>query len=130
MVHFCLFLSLYKEKRINEQRKKDRELHLQTLKWQKEQYEKEAREAERKKLESLSIRNQIHEQIVQKEALKREKRKYFLNEGQKIKAALEAEKLQIEKIKQEKINLMKKKGIPEKYQTELTKKKVLQAKTT
>mmetsp|Transcript_7111 Transcript_7111/g.11714 ORF Transcript_7111/g.11714 Transcript_7111/m.11714 type:complete len:488 (+) Transcript_7111:139-1602(+) len=121
---------LYKEKAINEQRKQDQELHLRTLKWQKEQEEREALEAERKRMVRMQIQDTVVQQISEHERSKKAEREQYLTEGNKIKAALAQEKARIEAVKANKLMQMKKMGIPSKYQAELAKKKVLQSKVT
>lgn len=116
---------MYKTKYADEQRKVDNELQIRTLMWQREQQAKDDMEAERKRLQRVSIQNTVLGQIKVKEAARKQKFKDYRKEGNHIKKAIAEERARITRIKQEKLDYMTKTGVPEKFRSELAKKKIL-----
>merc|ERR1711964_939557 len=63
-------------------------------------------------------------QIAAREEKALQERRDFLEEGNVVRAQITAERKKLEKIKDRKINLLQKAGVPEKYWAELAKKKI------
>ena len=56
---------------------------------------------------------------------KKQERLDYLEEGRKVRQRIEDERLKVERIKAEKIDGLKKMGIADKYQADLSKKRIL-----
>ena len=67
---------------------------------------------------------EIRKQIALKEELTLQNRRQKYEEGKKIKDILKSEHSTLGKMKQQKLQVMKELGIPEKYQVDLAKMKV------
>mmetsp|Transcript_509 Transcript_509/g.836 ORF Transcript_509/g.836 Transcript_509/m.836 type:complete len:487 (+) Transcript_509:96-1556(+) len=119
---------MYKEKRVHEIKKQDYEAHMAALLWQKKEQEKEDREAEKKRMARVDIQKIVLSQIQEKEASKVKKRVEYRKERGKVMAKLDEEKDRIEAIKMAKLEMMARKGVPEKFRAELAKKQVLKPK--
>jgi len=72
-------------------------------------------------------KQELLKQISEKEKAREEARQRYLQEGKHIEKELEAEKRKLERLKQQKLQELEKVGVPDKYRTELAKKKVLVA---
>jgi hypothetical protein len=94
--------------------------HQQQIEMEKE---RERMMAEQRQLHRLSLLQQIQE----KEKEKKEARSHYLEEGKIVTAQLEADKTKLQKLKHEKLELLEKMGVPEKYRSELAKKKIMVA---
>jgi len=97
----------------------------QVLDWQQKQTAIEHQAIIEKQRKSMAHKDGILAQIRQKEIEKAAARKAFLAEGQVIIKNAAAEKVQLERIKAQKLAQLEAAGVPSKYRTELQKKKVL-----
>merc|ERR1712224_451299 len=69
-------------------------------------------------------RRDVQEQIGKNEAMRRQERLDYLEEGRKLRKEIEKEKNHLNDIKDRKIHEMRGAGAPEKYLTELMRHKV------
>lgn len=116
-----------KAQRLARQVLKEREEYNQTLAWQQHQATIEEAEREKKKAERLAFSRDLKQQILTHDMEKRLAREHFLSEGKEIFKQQEIDKMKLLKIKEEKLQALYATGVPEKYTTELAKKKVLVA---
>jgi len=67
----------------------------------------------------------IREQITKNDEVKKQERLDYLEEGRKVRQKLEDDRLKVERIKQDKLNLLADLGIEDKYKHDLAKKKIV-----
>jgi len=113
-----------KERRLGEQSKFERDEFERIIEVQMQQEEAErARQVEEKSMlnkHSKELRTQINAR--EEKAL--QERRDFLEEGNIVRASIGSERRKLEKIKTKKIDELKKIGVPDKYWSELAKKKI------
>lgn len=114
-----------KAQRMTEQALQEREEYQRVLEWNRMQTMVDADKELHKKAASLEHREDILHQIRVSEEEKAMARSKFLAEGKKMAAQGEVDKRQLLKVKQQKLELLRQAGVPEKYRAELAKKKVL-----
>ena len=68
--------------------------------------------------------DELRQQIAAREEKALQDRRTFLEEGNNIRREITAERAKLEKIKTRKIEELKKVGVPEKYWSELARKKI------
>ena len=68
--------------------------------------------------------DELREQIAAREEKALQDRRAFLEEGNQIRQGISAERAKLERIKTRKIEELKKCGVPEKYWSELARKKI------
>ena len=68
--------------------------------------------------------DELREQIAAREEKSLQDRRSFLEEGNSIRKQISAERAKLERIKTRKIDELKKCGVPEKYWSELARKKI------
>ena len=119
-----------------EQMKKDREkVHAEAAQAEKIQFHRilvvqkaaEAAEQEREladKQRRLAHNEDIRRQIADAEESRQRARQEFLEEGQKIRYSNDLEKKRLQAIKQRKMAELQRSGVPEKYLSELSQKKM------
>lgn len=119
-----------------EQMKKDREkVHAEAAQAEKIQFQRilvvqkaaEAAEQEREladKQRRLAHNEDIRRQIADAEESRQRARQEFLEEGQKIRYSNDLEKKRLQAIKQRKMAELQRSGVPEKYLSELSQKKM------
>lgn len=115
----------FKAQNMAEQAVREKQEFMQVLDWQTQQNEVERWAATQKTKASQDHKEAILAQIRQKELEEAAARKAFLAEGQVIIKEAAAKKAQLERIKAQKLAQLEAAGVPEKYRTELAKKKVL-----
>lgn len=120
----------------NEKQKIDKEVKLaEQAKLEKEEYDRiieaqiRAQEEERRKEEErVKMRydnnKELQRQIKVREELEAQKRREFLEEGRKMKQKVKATKENIERIKEEKLAMLKGLNVADKYVTPLIKYKL------
>merc|ERR1719272_1886318 len=113
-----------KERRLGEQAKFERDEFERIIEVQMQQEEAErTRQVEEKSMlnkHSKELRTQINHR--EEKAL--QERRDFLEEGNIVRASIGSERRKLEKIKNRKIDELKKTGVPDKYWSELAKKKI------
>mmetsp|Transcript_17781 Transcript_17781/g.39237 ORF Transcript_17781/g.39237 Transcript_17781/m.39237 type:complete len:518 (+) Transcript_17781:69-1622(+) len=113
-----------KERRLAEQAKFERDEFERIIEVHMQQEHAERKRGE----EELTMRKQhsveIRNQIAAREERSLQDRRDFLEEGNVVRAQIAAERKKLEKIKQQKIEQLKKEGVPEKYWAELERKKI------
>jgi len=113
-----------KERRLGEQAKFERDEFERIIEVQMQQEEAERQrqgeELQHKKHHALELRSQIDSR--EEKAL--QERRDFLEEGNIVRASIGSERRKLEKIKNRKIDELKKTGVPDKYWSELAKKKI------
>jgi len=114
-----------KAQRMTEQALQEREEYHRVLSWNRKQTEIDADKAMAGKRVAHEHREDILHQIRVNEEEKSVARSKFLEEGKKHSTQGEVDKRQLLKIKQQKLELLRQAGVPEKYRAELAKKKVL-----
>lgn len=114
-----------KAQRMTEQALQEREEYQRVLEYNRNQTEIDAEKAVVMKKASYEHREDILHQIRVGEEEKSVARTKFLEEGRKHQIQAEIDKRQLLKIKQQKLELLRQAGVPEKYRAELAKKKVL-----
>jgi len=114
-----------KERRLQEQAKHERDEFQKVIEQQKLERDLELKaELERKGMVKQHA-DQLKKQIALNEEKNKQEKRSLLEEGKKIKDKLSAEKKLLEHIKQEKITELKSQDIPEKYQAELVRKRIV-----
>jgi hypothetical protein len=117
--------SLEKEGRLQEQARQDRDEFQTIIQKQKMERDLELKQEQERKGMIKGHADQLKKQIALNEEKKKQDKRSYLEEGKKIKDKLAAEKRLLENIKEEKLHDLKTLGIPDKYQAELTKKKII-----
>lgn len=88
--------------------------------------QKEDEERARLALEARELqKTMLQKQIAEREELKREERRRFLDDGSRYSEQLEQDKTKLERIKQMKLAELEALGVPEKYRSELARKRIL-----
>lgn len=119
------FQRLEKEKRMVEQVALERDEYGRVLQWQQEQRERELQKAEELALRKKAYRSQLLTQMKMSDLDKELARTLLLEDGRQMAIQAEQEKAALEAVKTQKLEALRNMGIPEKYCTELSKKKVL-----
>jgi hypothetical protein len=114
-----------KSRRIAEQALQERDEYMRVLEWQADQSANDIARQEAARIRSSQHRQDIQQQMGGKEREKAEARTRYLSEGQIFQQQNQRDRAKLERIKQEKLALMEQMGMPEKYRSELAKKKVL-----
>ena len=117
--------ALEKERRLEDQAKLDRDEFQRIVVGQKEERDLESKLHQEKKQKTKEHAEELRKQIVLHEELKAQEKRDYLEEGKKLRDNLLQQKTFIEDIKETKLNDLKIYGIPEKYQYDLTKKKII-----
>jgi len=113
-----------KERRLAEQAKAERDEFDRIIEVQILQEDAEKKKtADEKKTRYLHC-DELRQQIAAREEKALQERRTFLEEGNHIRKEIAAERAKLEKIKQRKIDELKKSGVPEKYWSELARKKI------
>lgn len=113
-----------KIQRMADQAVAEREEYHRTLEWQRTQAEIDAQKAAAEEKYRVAHREELLKQITAKERRKVAERQKFLDEGKTISKQMDADKRKLLRIKAQKLALLQAAGVPEKYQAELSKKKV------
>lgn len=119
---------LFKERQANEFLKEDQEIHLRALLWQRQKQAEDDGIAAAKYQQRVSNQKEVLSQIEVKRAQRKQKQQEFFRSGDHVKKQQAEEVARLERIRQEKLNIMTKKGVPEKFRVKVANKKILQAK--
>ena len=114
-----------KARRIAEQSLLERDEYMRVLDWQNAQTASDAAKQAAAAQAAAQHKADIQRQMGDKEREKAEARARYLTEGHVFQQQNERDRAKLERIKQEKLALMEQMGVPEKYRSELAKKKVL-----
>lgn len=114
-----------KSRRIAEQALQEREEYMRVLEWQNTQAAADRAKQQTTAASSAQHRQDIQAQMSAKEQEKAEARLRYLSEGKIFQNQNERDRIKLEKLKQEKLELMDQMGIPTRYRAELAKKKIL-----
>jgi len=117
--------SLEKERRLQEQAKQERDEFQVIIQNQKMERDLELKGEQERQSMIKTHAGQLKKQISINEEKKKQDKRTYLEEGKKIKDKLSNEKKLLEAVKEEKLNDLQAIGIPEKYQAELAKKKIV-----
>jgi len=117
--------SLEKEKMLQEQAKHNRDEFHKVIVQQKLERDLEIKVEQDRKALVMDHANQLKKQMALNEEKAKQDNRNRLEEGKKIKDKLANEKKILEKLKQEKITELKSHDIPEKYLSDLLKKKMV-----
>jgi len=113
-----------KERRLGEQAKFERDEFERIIEVQMQQEEAERqRQAEEKQMLKQHA-TELRSQINAREEKALQERRDFLEEGNIVRATIGSERRKLEKIKARKIDELKKTGVPDKYWSELARKKI------
>jgi len=113
-----------KERRLGEQAKFERDEFERIIEVQLQQEEAERqRQAEEKAMRHQHC-DELRHQISGREEKALQERRDFLEEGNTVRATIGSERKKLEKIKGRKIDELRKAGVPEKYCSELARKKI------
>mmetsp|Transcript_50421 Transcript_50421/g.100308 ORF Transcript_50421/g.100308 Transcript_50421/m.100308 type:complete len:522 (-) Transcript_50421:104-1669(-) len=113
-----------KERRLGEQAKFERDEFERIIEVQMQQEEAERqRQAEEQNMR-YGHKDELRAQIAAREEKAYQERRDFLEEGNSVRGQIGAERKKLEKIKARKIEELKKSGVPEKYWSELARKKI------
>lgn len=115
-----------KERQLAEQALTEKQEFMSTLYHQTAIIENEHDKVETDKVKRLQHRDEILTQIKERERKKQIERKKFLSEADIYTKQQQEEAAKVNAVKQEKIEAMKRAGVPDKYQAQLAKFKVLQ----
>jgi len=107
-----------------EQAKAERDAFLKVIQRQKEEEENEKRVEMEKQQAFRSHATAIRDQIGKNDEVKKQDRLDYLEEGRKVRQRLEDERVKVEGIKGQKLQSLQKLGIDNKYQADLSKKKI------
>jgi len=114
-----------KAKRMAEQAQQEREEYYEVLEWNRVQAEQEQSHVASLKVVQDAHREEILNQISEHEMEKALARQKFLQEGQSVARQMEQDKRKLVAIKAQKLAQLRAAGVPQKYQAELAKKRVL-----
>lgn len=114
-----------KAQRMTEQALQEREEYNRVLGWNRKQTAIDGEKSMAQRHHNLDHREDILHQIRVNEEEKSIARSKFLADGSTVAMQAEVDKRQLLKIKQQKLELLRQAGVPEKYRAELAKKKVL-----
>merc|ERR1719158_1759124 len=113
-----------KERRLGEQAKFERDEFERIIEVQMQQEEAERQRQNEEKQMLKTHANELRQQINAREEKALQERRDFLEEGNVVRATLGSERRKLEKIKARKIDELKKTGVPDKYWSELARKKI------
>jgi len=113
-----------KERRLAEQAKFERDEFERIIQVQMQQEEAERQRQGEEHGLRIQHASEIRHQIAAREERALQERRDFLEEGNVIRAQIGAERKKLEKIKERKIAQLQKAGVPEKYWSELARKKI------
>ncbi len=114
-----------KERRLQEQAKHERDEFQKVIEQQKLERDLELKAELERKGQIKQHADQLKKQMALNEEKGKQEKRSLLEEGKKIKDKLAAEKRLLEHIKQEKITELKSHDIPDKYQAELARKRII-----
>ena len=114
-----------KERRFEEQAKLDRDEFHSIFSAQREERHLDLKFQQEKKQKIKEHAEELKKQIILHEEKKGQEKRDYLEEGKKVRDSLFHQKALIEEIKESKLNDLKTYGIPEKYQYDLAKKKII-----
>merc|ERR1719265_1731037 len=113
-----------KERSLAEQAKFERDEFERIIEVQMQQESAEKQRQYEEKSMRMQHVDELRQQIAAREEKALQNRRDFLEEGNVIRAQIGAERKKLEKIKERKIEDLKKAGVPEKYWAELARKKI------
>lgn len=113
-----------KERRLAEQAKSERSEFDRIIEVQIMQEDAERRKRDQEKRARYMHCDELRQQIGAREEKGLMDRRSFLEEGSMIRKEISAERVKLERIKMRKIEELKKCGVPEKYWSELARKKI------
>jgi hypothetical protein len=113
-----------RERLMTEQAKQEREEFMRIIRSQKEDAEKDRQIEEEKKSILHQHSHQLRTQIIQNEEYKKQDRLDYLEEGRRVRQNLENERKRLEQIKHNKLSELQHLGISDKYQADLSRKKI------
>mmetsp|Transcript_84322 Transcript_84322/g.133187 ORF Transcript_84322/g.133187 Transcript_84322/m.133187 type:complete len:524 (+) Transcript_84322:74-1645(+) len=113
-----------KERRLGEQAKFERDEFERIIEVQMQQEEAERRRQAEEKIMLKRHAEELRSQINAREEKALQERRDFLEEGNIVRSSIGSERRKLEKIKERKIDELKRTGVPEKYWAELAKKKI------
>lgn len=116
-----------KSRRIAEQALQERDEYMRVLEWQNAQTSVDHHRHTSAAQAAEKHRRDIQAQMAEKAREKQEARARYLTEGQIYQQQHERDRAKLEKLKQEKLAQMEAMGVPQKYRSELAKKKMLVA---
>ncbi|CAI2365973.1 unnamed protein product [Moneuplotes crassus] len=113
-----------RERLLAEQARQERDEFSRIIRSQKEEAEKDRQVSGEKKniLKEHSL--QLRTQIIQNEETTKQQRLDYLEEGRRVRQNLENERKRLEEIKHSKLGELKTLGISDKYQADLSRKKI------
>merc|ERR1719277_2040161 len=117
-------LSVARERRLGEQAKSERDEFERIIEVQMQQEDAERQRQGEEKYMRIQHSNELRSQIAAREEKAFQERRDFLEEGNTVRAQIGTERGKLEKIKDRKIQELKKSGVPEKYWAELARKKI------
>merc|ERR1712112_143539 len=113
-----------KVRRLAEQAQFEREEFERIIEVQMQQEDIERRKTEEEKRVRLAHCEELKDQIMAREEKSLQERRNILEEGNGYRASMVEDHRKLEKIKEKKIKLLQKVGVPEKYWSELSRKKI------
>jgi len=113
-----------KERRLGEQAKFERDEFERIIEVQMQQEEAERQRQGEEKQMLKQHAGELRSQIDSREEKALQERRDFLEEGNIVRASIGSERRKLEKIKTRKIDELKKTGVPDKYWSELARKKI------
>jgi len=109
---------------MNEQANTEKNEYTRIIHSQKQDDDKERQIDDEKKNILKSHAQQLRTQIIQNEECKKQERLDYLEEGRRVRQNLQNEKKRLEHIKDNKLNELEHLGISDKYQADLSRKKI------
>lgn len=113
-----------KERRLGEQAKFERDEFERIIEVQLQQEDAERQRQGEEKAMRVEHSDELRSQIAAREERAYQERRDFLEEGNTVRAQIGSERKKLEKIKARKIEELKKSGVPQKYWSELARKKI------
>jgi len=113
-----------KERRLAEQAKFERDEFERIIEVQQQQESAERQRQSEEKSMRVQHAQELRHQIGAREEKAYQERRDYLEEGNKVRADIGSERRKLEKIKARKIQQLQASGVPEKYWSELARKKI------
>ena len=118
------YQKMLKMKQLSDQARQERDEFFRVIDVQMQKEEEDANQAAQLAAMRRQHKEELQSQIAYNEEMRRRERREYLEEGDRVRANLTAERARLEAIKQRKLEELAASGVPEKYLAELAKKKI------
>lgn len=118
------YQKMLKMKQLSDQARQERDEFFRVIDVQMQKEEEDAAQAVQLAAMRKQHKEELQSQIAYNEEMRRRERREYLEEGDRVRSNLTAERARLEAIKQRKLEELAASGVPEKYLSELAKKKI------